>query len=369
MAGYNFLRRSTGVHDDLFARALVLSQGDEKLALVSLDLVGLNLFDVYKIKGMVSGFRPDQVLIACTHVHAGPDTMGLWGLPPLYSGRDEQYMEELFSAVVRAVESADKNVRPVSVWTAVYQMNPDLMMNMHEEEPKDDTMGIMVFRDEGGDAVATLINVTGHPEVMWQNNHKISADFSGVVYRLVEERYGGGAILFNGALGSLITPNVPDKERKDHDWEDVEWMGRMVTADVDRGMALLVREDRPSIVHRMSLIQAPAENKIYPILARAGVIERDVYEGMTFVTEVNLIEIGSAQFVTFPGEAYPKQGLSIRARQKPNSFQIALANDELGYILYPEDYGSELYSYESSLCPGPQLAVEIEKALVKLLEE
>jgi len=367
MAGFDFLRRSDGVHDDLFARALVFRQGDEKLAMVSLDLIGMNRFDVERIKARVTGFRPDQILIHCTHVHAGPDTMGLWGLPPFYSGRDEAYMEDIFAAVVRAIEDAEDAARPVSAWTAVYQMDPDLMRNQNEGEPVDNTMGIMVFKDRAGRAVATLINATGHPEVLWQNNHKISADYPGVVYRLVEDKYGGGAIFFSGALGSLITPNAP-LPFEDRDFDDVEDFGARVAAEVDRGVALLVREDRPSIVHKTSLIQVHVENKIYNVLQDAGMIERKVYEGNSLVTEVNLIEIGSAQFVTFPGEAYPKQGLNIRARQKPNSFQIALANDELGYILYPEDYGSDLYAYESTLCPGPDLAVEIESALLELLE-
>jgi hypothetical protein len=146
-------------------------------------------------------------------------------------------------------------------------------------------------------------------------------------------------------------------------------MGKRAAAEVAKGMPLLVREDRPSIVHKMSLIRVPVENKIYVALVEFHMVEREVYDGPSFITEVNLIEIGSAQFVTFPGEAYPKQGLNIRKRQKPNSFQIALANDELGYILYPEDYESEVYSYEAGLCPGPALATEIEKALMELLKE
>ena len=104
------------------------------------------------------------------------------------------------------------------------------------------------------------------------------------------------------------------------------------------------------------------------IACLGGIFQREIFEGDQIVTEVSVIEIGSAQFVTFPGEAYPKQGLKIRERQKPNSFQIALANDELGYILYPEDYGTELYKYETSVCAGPELAVEMEKALYFLLE-
>ena len=368
MAGYDFLRRSKGVHDGLYARALVFRQGDVKFAMVSLDLVGLNRWDVEKIKARVNGFRPDQILIACTHVHSGPDTMGMWGLPPFYTGKDEKYMEKVYDGVIAAVLRAEDAAVPVSAFTAVYQMDPNLMYNMNEGEPKDDTMGLMVFRDEEGETVATLINMTGHPEVLYGNNHVISADFPGVMYREVEKKYGGGAVLLNGALGSLISPNM-DKPRTELDFDDVEAFGKKAAAQVDKGMELLEKEESPSISYRTSHIRVLVENNIYVVLQRAGIIKRHVYEGPSLITEVSVIEIGSAQFVTFPGEAYPKQGMNIRERQKPNSFQVSLANDELGYLLYPEDYNSELYEYEAGLCPGPQLAVKIEEALLELLEK
>ncbi len=368
IAGFGFLRLSFGVHDDIFARSLVLKQGDEKLALVSMDLIGVQRDDVEKIKSKVQGFRPDQVIIACTHVHSGPDTMGLWGFPPLFSGKNEKYMQDIGDAVARAIERAEGAAVPVGVWTAVYGMNPDIMYNANEGEPKDDTMGIMVFRDQSEAVVATLINVAGHPEIMWDTNHIITADYPGVVYRLVERKYGGGAVFFNGALGSMITPELPGPEEF-HTWSDVEKTGGMVADDVGRGMERLVREERPSIIHRASLIRIPMVNDNFKLLGEYGIVKRDVFEGETIITQVNVIEIGSAQFVTFPGEAYPKQGMNIRAAQKPNSFQIGLADDELGYILYPDDYGTELYKYETSMCVGPELAVEMEKALLELMEE
>jgi hypothetical protein len=365
MAGYDFLRRSKGVHDDLTARALVLIQGQEKLAMVSLDLVGMNRYDINAIKARVPGFRPDQILIACTHVHAGPDAMGLWGLPPLYSGRNMKAMKKIEEAIIRAIGRAEAAAAPVSAWTAVYQMDAGLMYNMNEGEPKDDTMGIMVFKNEAGGVVATLVNLTGHPEVLKKNNRQISADFPGIMYREIEKKSGGGSLLFNGACGSLITPTV--ELVPDPDFEDVAQVGIKAAAEVQKGMGLLVREERPSIVHRVSHILVPVENKIYTVLLQFRMFDRDAYEGPALLTEVNLIEIGSAQFITFPGEAYPKQGINLRKLQKPNSFQIGLADDELGYILYPDDYSSKLYKYEAGLCPGPGLAVEIEKALTELL--
>jgi len=368
MAGFDpGQRRSAGVHDDLFARALVLKQGEEKLALVSLDLIGLNREDIEKYKSLVQGFRPDQILIACTHTHSGPDTMGVWGLIPFARGNNPEYMKQIGQGIVSAIKEAEASLKPAEMWTTVYQMNPSLMFNKRDTKDKDDTMGIMVFLDSEGITIATLINLTGHPEVMWKRNRLISADYPGVVYKLVEKKYGGGAIFFNGALGALVSPNVENPEAE-HSWAELDDFGSRVANEVDRGMGLLVKENQPFIRHKMSLIQPKVSNDIYALGVEFGLFERKAYEGRTLITEVNLIEIGTAQIVTFPGEAYPKQGLKIRSYQKRNSFQFGLADDELAYILYPEDYDAELYKYERSLCVGPELATLIDQALIELLK-
>jgi hypothetical protein len=368
MAGFGLFRVSVGAHDDLFVRTLVVKQGSEKLALVAVDCIGLQRTDVLAIKEAVMGFRPDQILIASTHTHSGPDTIGLWGLPPYVSGQDQRFMESIKRSVVNTIARAEAAATEVSVLSAVYQMDPTIMINANEGEPKDDTMGLMVFRDGKGAAVATLVNVAGHPESMWSNNRVLTADYPGVICREVEKKYGGGAIFFNGALGAMITPNLPQKSQG-RSWETMEDIGERVFHEVARGMDLLVKDDKPAIAHRQSLILFPMENEQYLYLSRTGLLNRDAFVGENIITEVNVIEIGSAQFVTFPGEAYPKLGMKVRERQKPLSFQIGLADDELGYIIAPPDYGSKLYEYETSMCAGPDLAGDIEQELARLLAQ
>src|SRR5947209_8532433 len=76
LAGFGHDRRATGVHDPLTARAVVLRHGDRKLALVSVDLVGLFHPNVLRVRARLPGFT--HVLVSSTHNHEGPDTLGLW---------------------------------------------------------------------------------------------------------------------------------------------------------------------------------------------------------------------------------------------------------------------------------------------------
>lgn len=50
----------------------------------------------------------DHLLVACTHVHEGPDTMGLWGKTQQQSGIDPAYLEFVNSTVVQTVAEAYK---------------------------------------------------------------------------------------------------------------------------------------------------------------------------------------------------------------------------------------------------------------------
>ncbi|MEO2088505.1 MAG: hypothetical protein ABGY75_03280, partial [Gemmataceae bacterium] len=84
LAGYGQNRPATKMHDPIMARAVVLSDGTKKIALVSVDVVGLFLPAVERVREQLKGF--DYVLVSATHNHEGPDTLGLWGKTPFESG-------------------------------------------------------------------------------------------------------------------------------------------------------------------------------------------------------------------------------------------------------------------------------------------
>ena len=56
VAGFGHGRKATGVHDPLMARAIVLRHGDKKIAIVSVDLVGLFHASVVKARDKLPEF-------------------------------------------------------------------------------------------------------------------------------------------------------------------------------------------------------------------------------------------------------------------------------------------------------------------------
>src|SRR5207245_1340869 len=57
MAGFGQNRKATGVHDPLLARVVVLKQGDRKIALVSVDLVGFFYPSVARIREQLKDYH------------------------------------------------------------------------------------------------------------------------------------------------------------------------------------------------------------------------------------------------------------------------------------------------------------------------
>ena len=93
MAGFQPGRYATGVHDPLMARALAMQTGNVTYMVISLDLVGLLYVRVRKMRDAIqqkTGVPAGHIIIACTHTHSGPDTIGLWGGLPGLSGLNEE---------------------------------------------------------------------------------------------------------------------------------------------------------------------------------------------------------------------------------------------------------------------------------------
>src|SRR5215204_360409 len=105
-----------GIHDDLFARALVLGNQAAAFAFVSVDVLALPAGFVGRVRAVISertGIQPEAVMIAATHTHAGPVTITTFFNPD--ESLDATYMNRLAGAIVESVETAWDNRFPARV--------------------------------------------------------------------------------------------------------------------------------------------------------------------------------------------------------------------------------------------------------------
>ena len=335
LAGFGNNRRATTIHDNLFVRALAIEDEGSTQVLVALDLIGFFRPDVYEVIEEVS--RPDvQIVIASTHTHHGPDTMGLWGPDDKTCGVDLEYMRDIKQKIADAIHASLSALKPASAkWTSVQV--PGMIKNSRNPEIMDNELTLAQFTSEDGRPLTTLFNLPCHPEVLWDKNPNITSDYVHYLREEVEKQTNAPCIFFSGALGGMMTPDV-----KDHSFEEAEFMGRKLAEEGLKALIVVDSKKLEVVSVKKKDIKAKLTNILYKLAFMRKLLP-DVRDQKGYITtEVNLIKIGGLWLATVPGELLPKLGLQLKVWMKEAGAQvtgvIGLANDELGYILPMEDF-------------------------------
>ncbi|RKU34353.1 hypothetical protein C6496_20225, partial [Candidatus Poribacteria bacterium] len=115
------------VYDPLYARALVLKNGEKKICFVSLDLTIITEEWTAKIRQAVAeecGLASEAVMVHVTQTHSAPSLghfmfdESFQGTPPEMEwlrGGDPRYFDFAFERIVEAIKRADSSLRPVQL--------------------------------------------------------------------------------------------------------------------------------------------------------------------------------------------------------------------------------------------------------------
>jgi hypothetical protein len=215
------------------ARAVVFAAGTSRVAVVSVDSIGLFNVTMNRIRSEVLRLDPTltQVFISSTHDESAPDPIGLWGpdtseLPEhpesptaTSSGVDEYYFNFLVERVAHAVASADAALQSATLDVAVGSM-PSNTQSCWSSYPfiDDQTMPVMQARDKSGQVIFTLADVGTHAETLAfsgvkSNAETLSADWPGAMRAAFETHWPGSVgVEIAGMVGSVETPTVYEPE-------------------------------------------------------------------------------------------------------------------------------------------------------------
>src|SRR5437016_12173637 len=349
LAGFGHNRIATGVHDNLYARCLALAAGGQILVLCSVDVIGLFYDDVLKIREQMKVQAPEvsHLIVASTHVHEGPDTLGLWGPDPLHTGMDENYLDSLDSQIVSTAVRASHSMQAARLELS-RDDHPLLGMLQSVDRPpivKDPYLFVMRLTSvDAGLPIAVLVNWSGHPETLGGENTEITADYPHWLCQYVENHLGGTAIFFSGSIGKVSTLGnqvaLQDPETgeiaQDRTWKKAELIGTRLGQLVERALKSAEAPQVNSIFIRKSILFAPLQNDHFRMAEAAGVfagrkhlysdgrldrstVERELADtgrirfstGHEVQTEVDYVQLRSgnrivAEIATIPGEIYPE---------------------------------------------------------------
>jgi hypothetical protein len=365
MAGFGTNRIAQGVHDPLWARAVVFEKRGRRAMLLSCDLVGLLHGRVLELAPKIDG----DVIVCSTHCHSGPDVVGLWGPLPIISGVSPAYLKRLKEALAEAARRALESRRPATLYAAETRVE-GVCKDIRPPDIRDEVAPSLVARDEAGRAIAVLVSFAMHPEGMSSKNRMISSDYPHYERVALEREFPGAiAIHVSGDLGGMQTPDV-----KEHSWEEIRRCGETIAARVRESQAMACAVSVPEVRVARAPVRFPLENKRFLAGFKSGLFGKDTEgvidaegEGFFLRSEVVAVRLGEVILVTIPGEALPEVGREIlRLVDAPHKVLIGLGQDEIGYILPKEDFDPK--KYEESMSLGPQTAPTLLDALKKLLK-
>lgn len=420
IAGFSNRKPANGVHDDTWARTMIVDDGKTRLAIVSIDAIGFMNDDVVDVRNLISAETGiSYTVISSTHTHEGPDMIGMWSGTPVKDGLNKKYMKFVKNRIVQSVETAVKNLRPANL-----EISQDLtgavplVKDTRKPEVFDSGMRMIKAVDkESGEVLGSLVTWADHPETLWSKNLLVSSDFPHFVREGVEKGVfngdslmkpgiGGICVYINGAVGGLMTthPSLPVKdpftgeEYNEPTFEKTEAQGKHLSL-----LALNAMENPSEVLESAGIsvvvrtLPMKIDNPMFKLGAALGIMNRGTMSWMKMRSELAVINIGPISMVTIPGEIYPElvngpidapdgNDFGIQPLEIPPiremmpgkyKFIVGLANDEIGYIIpksqwdekAPYTYGRDNSPYGEENSLGPNTAKVIHSNLKEMLKE
>jgi neutral ceramidase len=415
LAGQYFDRGATAVHDDLFAKALVIETGGVKVAIVTCDLVDIGTDLVPAVRKMAAkstGIPGDHIMISATHSHTGPvipspgninSSQG--PIPDILTA----YIEKLPGLICESIKQANKNLRSgrisgglgheetISFNRRFYMTdgtvgwNPGKLnpMIIKPAGPIDPDVSVLYAETFDGTPLLTFVNFALHLDIA--GGLEISADMPYTLSKILGAVKNPSMITMfsQGCCGNINHINVKTGGEQSGPAE-AERIGTVLAGEVIRTCTMLrpIRIDNISVRSEIvPLPTAPVSAEELPwarkIAARYGkpdaapfmdmvkafkIIEITDRKGKPIEAEIQIMALGdSCAIVSLPGEIFTELGMYIKSRS-PYPFTIIeeLANTSVDYIPDMKAYMEGNYEPVSSRCAPGSGELLAEKAIEML---
>lgn len=358
---------------ELYVRAMVLKKGTEKIAIVNIDNLGWPAALGNRARKLIRDIPFNNILIGATHTHSAPDAYAFPDEKGNYAA-DLKYLDWCVTQIADAVNEASAHLEPAKLKIAVGEAKGKIAYNYYAPDLYDPRCGIIQAIGTKGKnrdlPIATLVNYAIHPEVIGNDRGILSPDLIGPLYDRIEAKAGGTALFMNGAQGGMVTAdNRRDNNGEANDWEECKRIGNLLANEALRILSEAEIQEDPVLFCASAQAKFPIDSEMMRYILNNSPLkmgDSDRYVNTT----LNLLNIGSAQILTIPGEALPNIGYYLK-RNMPTEhpFLFGLTNDAFGYILTKEDFNSfKKYTYVSKTSLGEKTAEILIKDLLTLIQ-
>jgi len=373
-----------GVHDPVCARALVLSDGQQKLCFLSLDAtqppVRLKPDLLARLKDL--GFGSGGFIVGASHSHSAPDNHSDQGplIAAAFGARSQYLYDKFLEGALAAVTQAHAALRPAVVGCARTNL-VDMSHNRRGEQggrASDPALSLLRVDGQDGQPIALLFNFTAHPTILDDDNMLISAEWPGAAETALEQALPGAvALFFNGAEGD----QSPSTGRFGAKFDAVAGFGGEIAkqALALRGQAKTAPAVRLAVASAELALPKPEVSPAFmEITGKEYGISREIANAALGAltsksVEQSVVVVGDMVLITVPGEMVSEPlGLGLKAMAAQAGFAcpvvVGLSPLDISYIL--DQKGYQAGGYEASMSfYGPGLGQALVDGLTRLVAQ
>lgn len=351
LAGYSPLRKSAGVHDDVYVKVIVFYTSNQMYLFLSYDLVAVDCRFTERVKEQITrGIGPvDDIVVSATHTHSAPagtcDTANgiLTGTEEILGGWDEKYVsfciEQTLIAVKKSIAQASE--------TKIKQAETDVLSvsaNRNEKEGYSDTSLLAIECRNKQNEKILICHYSCHPTILNQKNKQITKD---LIFG-IEQHLEKNVFLFflNGNAGNLSTRFT----RKSASFAQVDTFGKQIAQTIRTAVGKIKKNESlnqlsiSSYTMKLKSKQVRAaekikdqltvtENRLNGLSLKSAAYQREQLiakkEGLMteymlskslqgrsdISVDYQIIQLNESYFFTFPGEVYSTLTLPLKKKK------------------------------------------------------
>lgn len=349
-----------GVHDDIYARIVVFSDGTNKAALISTELIGIsNVFwlDVTEAIEKKTGIKKEFIFLSAVHNHNGPsiNVYNDGNTPDVMA-----YTEELKDKLVNTAATALKNMVPVNIGVGKGECKMNInrraqngkgqiSLGRNPYGPCDQEVGVIRIDDKAGKPLSIIINWPCHAVVLGPKNYMITGDWPGAASRYVENAYSGGFVApvtvgASGDINPIYGPHIDFENNrayafgKDAIGEDLGKESMRVAKEMKTFSTGMINASQ-------RLISVPAKEEEVPGRFQQPNSAEDGF----LQIRLSALRIGNIILTGVSGEVFNEISVKMR-KQSPytNTFMITHCNGSSGYLVTEDSYAEGGYEVNST---------------------
>jgi neutral ceramidase len=270
----------TGVHSDLFCRSLVIDNGDNRVLIMSFDLVGVpDEKETIRLLSKETGISPESIFLSATHTHACP-----------FVSEESEFMHFVRKRCLTSAKQALDNLRPAKFGYGTGKSYVNVNRDFQQEDGywiqapnyegfSDKTLAVLKFEDLDCNLICAILNYAVIPATTYlaedeDGRQKICSDIPGVATEYIERRFGNGAVAIwtCGAAGNQGTHIVCMRAFDDKGYATLTFLppgtayrwatihGQLHAIDAIKVINKIVCSDGPfQIVSKGSAVHLPAQ--------------------------------------------------------------------------------------------------------------